>query len=423
MIPIWWKAWKVYSKKRKEEKAKAAAKKERLKKLNEADKIKAANLKAEKKAARKLEKEKKKKEPSKWIGIWKDILLLLILLLLLFAIGAYFYNYQPLGSSLNGTDNTSNQSGDINITEDDGLLNGVSDESVQEEEETEVNVSEDVAQDEETIVEEEPTILLDSEVPIEHPADKDIVCDLTLVNLTEKQKEDIEIDSYQILYSWYLDRTGDGVYEQIYYNQSSNRVLAYEIAVGDLWKCEVLLENEFQELTVNSSPYSIVDPIVKVNEMIAYIEDNNLSDSFNYLIIESGETVEVDLSDYFIDPDGDQLFFSADIGGTRGVEVDIWKGIATIQAASDYVGVVDVKFSAEDPDGEGVDTDMTIVVKPKEEENKFMQFLREYGIYIILVILMVLLVFGAIVLYRMIMNDKGGKKNEAKPPEEFFKTY
>jgi hypothetical protein len=173
-----------------------------------------------------------------------------------------------------------------------------------------------------------------------------------------------------------------------------------------------------------------VDPIVaEIDALISYADENNLTETFFFFIIEEGRKIEVDLNLYFIDPDGDELFFTVENKTSDNISIDIWKGVATIQPDLGFIGIANVTFVAEDPLGESVSGITTIIVKPKDEKSLSSvihdMFLDLYwyvlvGIALIVLIIVVLIIFFA---YR-----RKPKNNDLDPDGKekgpgFFKEF
>jgi len=434
MIPFWWAAFKNRPKKPKKEKKKEVVK-----------------------VVKKTEKKKKQES-----NIWKDILLLLILLLLLFLIG-FFFRSCELYTPLNETNTTDNLS----------LINGTN--------VTSTNVSQNESDDSGNDTQGLVVISPSTEDMVEAPVDQNLVCDVRFFfDLDDNNSISLIPDELKgikesdLVYSWYLDRDGDGNYEDVQVGTKSKKISSSQIEVDDIWRCEAsFTASDGKVYSVDSAPYIVVpieeaavilpptddsddigvanvsdnnisdnvtmdqnatnvteeiDPeLVKVNELLAYIEENNLTDSFTYFVMESGETEDVNLSQYFVDPDGDELFFNVEEVTSGNVSVDIWKGIATISAEDEFIGIVNATFSAEDPLGEKVVGEMTIVVKPSEKST-FSDWWEDYGNYVIVGIIIVALLVVVVILYNRIMEDdeevkEKKKESEKKESTGFFKNF
>lgn len=143
-------------------------------------------------------------------------------------------------------------------------------------------------------------------------------------------------------------------------------------------------------------------PIEKseVEQMLDYIKENNLTNSFNYLVMEQAQTKEVDLTKYFIDPDGDELFFVVENISSDNVTIDMWKGVATITADPSYTGIANATFVAIDPFGELISADMAIVVVPNEKESIW----DKYGRYAVIAVILIILIAVMIYLYSIIVK-------------------
>ncbi|MFT4303222.1 MAG: Ig-like domain-containing protein [Candidatus Woesearchaeota archaeon] len=337
--------------------------KKALSKNKSSDKI------SKQKSVKKKSKKKKAlyvKKDSNMLNIWRDVVLLLILLLLLIGIGAYFYTIYNI-----------------------------------EKEESFIKLND-----------------LDNFI---HNASSNLICNSTFIHngtvitLPETQFIEIGDDRYLLEYSWYLEQ--NDTFILIHENQRSNRLLSYEISPGDNWLCEVnFILDEFV-YKVNSTVYSIVgydeieledideiddayedeedyieEEIIEldaVDMLLQYIYDNDLERSFHYLIVHSGSKI-IDLTDNFYDPDGDPLFFTSEINSSD-VNIEIWKGRATITPASGFRGIVAANFTAQDPYGEMVTASMTIVVT---NESVWKDSYNYYIIAILLILfLIILLIF------------------------------
>ena len=432
MFPFWWAAFKNRPKRPKKEKKKEIVK---------------------------VVKKTEKKKESSTSNIWKDILLLLILLILLFLIGFFFRScdlYTPINDTNGSLDNLSL----INATNT-TLVNTSQNES-----------GDDAGNDSQGLVVVSPS----TEDMVEAPVDQNLVCDVRFFfNIDDTDSISLIPDELKgikesdLVYSWYLDRNGDGSYEIVRAGIKSKKIPSSQIEVDDIWRCEAsFTAPDGKVYSVDSPPYIVVPieeaeivlppindsedmdavnvsdnatvnqnvtneteeidlELVKVNELLAYIEENNLTDSFTYFVIGAGETEDVNLSQYFIDPDDDELFFNVEEVTSNNVSIDIWKGIATISAESDFIGIVNATFSAEDPLGEKVIGEMTIVVKPSEKST-FSKWWEDYGNYVIVAIIIVALLIVVIILYNGIMDDDEEVKEKKKEPEKkgdtgFFKNF
>jgi len=425
MIPLWWAAFKARPKK-------------------------------EKKKTVEVKKKTEKKKEKESSNIWKDILLLLILLLLLLLLGFFFRSCELYTSGNETANDSMHNVTDMNETDSglgDGADNGANESDdnktglvVVTPPSQEQNITEDV---------------------IETPVDQNLLCDVKFfdpgdegISLLPDELKDI--DESDLVYTWYLDRDGDGNYVAAQSNVKSNKIPADDIKEGDMWKCQVsFTTSDDKTYSVMSDPYLVVpvegdepvqtlqppqepedgdidnataadnvtaeevDPeLEKVNEMLQYVEDNNLTDTFSYFVIESGDTEDVNLSKYFVDPDGDELFFDVEEVTSENVSVDIWKGSATIKAEKGFIGIVNATFTAEDPSGETVFGDMTIIVKPSEGF-KFGEWWDKYGNYVIVGVIIIILLIIVIILYNRIMEDDGkkGKKQKKEDNQGFFKNF
>jgi len=202
----------------------------------------------------------------------------------------------------------------------------------------------------------------------------------------------------------------------------------YDSATGDLLIIEDVIDEDINDEVVNDSSDEGMGPVevepTEVEKTLIYIEENNLTDSFHYLVIESGESKEVDLGQNFVDPDGDELFFNVEGITNENVTIDIWKGVATIKAVEGFTGLVNASFDAEDPSGETVSAEMTIVVKEKEDKT-LSDYLESYVSYIIIGIIIIILLIVIIVLYGKIVKEDEKKKDSKgnKKEKGFFKSF
>lgn len=452
---------------RDEERARARKEREKLKrekeKLNEKEKLLAEEEKqmaiaAQAKAEKKIEKKEVRKEKKeKASNIWKDILILLILLLLLILLAVFFYYYNPFTPLINA----SNMTNVTNITNITGIEEGIEEE-------------EEIAEELEEVIEPEEEVE-DPPEPQLYTVDSDLACkvdseylekDGVIVVLDNGEKFTLNKSLYKLSYSWYLNRQDTG-YHKVFENMASNRVIAQQTDIDDLWICEVTLTQEEYSIPINSTPYLVIpkelegqDPVVEpeeaeeepeesvepeeqynetteinktevllndINSLIEYIEENNLTESFQYFVLESGTSRDIDLTDYFVDPDNDTLIFSVKEKSTDNLSIDIWKGVATIRANEGFIGIEDVTFGAEDPAGDSVEGDMTVIVKPREERgNYFLEFLSEYKWYILIGFLVLIILIALLAIYdytqdrkeKEAVKDMRGEKKQEKQVEK-----
>jgi ABC-type multidrug transport system fused ATPase/permease subunit len=336
----------------------------------------------------------------------KDIILLLILFLLLFLIGLYFYSYDSLTDS--GT----------NVTEDD-LIDY--DEVVGP-----IIEIEDIELDDEV----EPEIVL---LPGQILDNQDLKCSPTFYDNNNVKVELASFGDYKMLFSWYRDRGNTGNFVQIIHPRESN-ILTHRLTTGgDYFICETLIENETLALLFNSSLIEIVSSsndgkdidynTLAVEDLAMYIIENGLESSFKYLVLYSGQSKEINLSKYFIDPDGDELFFSVENITSNEVSIDIWKEVALIKAKRNFIGIVEATFIAEDPSGAEVSAMMTIVVRVPEiaREVGFLGKYRDIAVRLSIVLLLILLIL--FVYYLSLRSERKKKKGKNTSDNDVFKNF
>ena len=366
----------------------------------------------------KLKQEKERQKRRKSNGIMKDILLLLLLLLLILGIGSCFFDGNPLTGYIdNDTFNKTNVSS-VNDT----IVN-----------ETDINEF------------------------IESDITKNIICEATV------QKSDVSLNrGVKVLYSWYVLRSMHNSFELVYSDRETNLLDASNLEKDDLWICQVSLSDGSQRL--NTTPFKIItdgelesvdikpeeltetdveeiwivnesDYVVeedtkdeseeKVNEteisetesekidkvklLVKYVKDNNLEDGFNYRIMSAGSSEDVDLTKYFIAPDGEPLFFESSNISTEEIDVSVWKGIATIKINEGYYGVANITFIAMDLSANETSGVMTIIVNDSLWP-KVIYFFEKYNTIIIIIVVVVLIVLLTFIYAAIIHHDNKPKK-------------
>jgi predicted PurR-regulated permease PerM len=347
-------------------------------------------------------------------SLFKDILLLLVLFLLLFLIGLYFYSSQP-DSYLGDNDFIENQT-DIN----DSLLDGSDLDDVLV---NDSNLTDDSLVDDDLLDDDIELFYLEANVSTDN---KNLRCNTTFYDDDGGLISLDEIGDFNVNYSWYKKDLIDNDYNLLISQKNSGLLSNRLTKVGDSYICEVNIYNDNFTFSVNSSEIKIIslgfldenitdqDPVLlEVEYLIAFIEESNLTESFQYTVVEAGVMHEIDLNNHFIDPDGDELFFSVNNITSEEIAIDIWKSIATIKAKKDYVGIVNATFIAEDPSGETVSAVMTIIVKPHEKSDLINDLLNNFiGYSIILIIILILLILCILLLY-FILRDGANKNNNS----------
>lgn len=434
LLGFLWPSFTSWVRNKREERRKRKIARERARRLSLAREEQQKKQTAVIAPQRTLKKEKSsdtsKDSPKKSSSLWKDILLLLLLVLLLFVVGYYFTVYAPLSSF----------SRDL-VTDDNETTINVTDEEQELDPELEIVV--------------EDTVVSEIDEQVLHPFTQNLKCEVGLASLREgilirlESGETVfsdELIEGSVTYSWYLDREGEGDFIQVYENQTEGVIDRNLIQLGDVWVCGVTLRTENHVLYEASAPYFVVtedvangvdeyndsiseikgeihvdENVVAVFAMLEYIEENNLTRLFEYFVMESGTTDEIVLSNHFIDPDGDELFFNVVNITNETLQFSVWRDILTIRAPAGFVGIVNATVVAEDPHGESVSAPLTVVVKPREGSTLWIWW-SDYANAVMLFLLGVLLIIGIFLLYRSMTQEQPiDDSDEESEKESFFK--
>jgi flagellar basal body-associated protein FliL len=143
--------------------------------------------------------------------------------------------------------------------------------------------------------------------------------------------------------------------------------------------------------------------------------EENLTESFQFLVLEVNEVGRVDLSKHFIDPDKeDYLTYSS--SQPNQIFVKIEGNVATLTPKEDWHGIDYITFYATDSQGDkAVSPEVTVIVRDVEDRpiaglwNKIITSSRSYMVYVLfgLLILIVLILLIAIT-----SNNKNQKKKK-----------
>ena len=104
--------------------------------------------------------------------------------------------------------------------------------------------------------------------------------------------------------------------------------------------------------------------------------------------------IEVNLSEHFYDPDGDELTFF--VREPENVSVEIWKGIALLTPETNFYGVNYLTFYGEDPLGAQVNSSEVTVIVTYESQHLVWYVLYLPYILLGLVIVLVLIILAFI---------------------------
>jgi hypothetical protein len=134
-----------------------------------------------------------------------------------------------------------------------------------------------------------------------------------------------------------------------------------------------------------------------VNDTLAFMEENNLTKSFEYQIIPQDASAHINLSEVFFDPDGDTLLFSSE--EAENVTITHIDEVAVIIPDDGFCGVRTTKFYAADTSGAMAKSpNITLIFMPVDETSNFQENLR------IVLIAALILLLALYLAYRLLTS-------------------
>jgi hypothetical protein len=120
--------------------------------------------------------------------------------------------------------------------------------------------------------------------------------------------------------------------------------------------------------------------------MLNYFEQRNASQPMEYIVMNRGSILVLDLSKYSYDPDNDQLAYSAYTG--ENLKVDVKGTVVKIATKDDFYGLDSIRFVADDGKSKVSTSDIRVIVK---KQTVFQEFISENKVWLTIVAVFVFL--------------------------------
>ncbi|HLD88773.1 MAG TPA: PGF-pre-PGF domain-containing protein [Candidatus Nanoarchaeia archaeon] len=164
------------------------------------------------------------------------------------------------------------------------------------------------------------------------------------------------------------------------------------------------IENE--SIYVDDSEFNLLNNQEEIDSVLAFIEGNNITDSFNYQIISKNQKLTMNLNYIFEDPDNDILDFSFSPSENLNITITDYD-VLVIIPKKDWYGVEKIEIFADDGGTVISSGEINIIVLNKDISKKKMKdYIGQYKAFILIgIAIIIVLVISAI-----IISARGGRK-------------
>jgi hypothetical protein len=134
------------------------------------------------------------------------------------------------------------------------------------------------------------------------------------------------------------------------------------------------LDIKLPSIRLPESEEPIINETQKEEFDCSNYEGRDICDSPLYIKMKSGERYQMDLSEYFFDPDGDPLVYKS--SNPDNINIDIDGSIVTIVPEATWTGYKEIVFTATDPEDNMVVSDIFVIDVYQQEKNFFQRLFR-----------------------------------------------